>query len=102
MMCISTHTSTHHLSIDLCSTSLSMLEFLEDHTTSTLAHDESIARSTERTAGLFRLIVTGRESMHCIETTYATSADSSLSTTSYDGVGFTQTNEIEGIGKCIR
>ena len=39
--------------------------------------------------------------MHSIETTYATSADSSLCTTANDDVCLTQTNQVEGISQCI-
>ena len=49
VMCVGTHALAHHLGIDLCATSLSVLEFLKDEASSTLAHDESVARCAERT-----------------------------------------------------
>ena len=55
---ISAHTSTYHLSIDLSTTSLSVLQLLENQATRTLGHDESVAASAERTAGLLGLVVT--------------------------------------------
>ena len=57
VMCVSTHAGTNHLSIDLCTTSLGMLQLLKNETTGTLAHDETIAAGAERTAGLLGLIV---------------------------------------------
>ena len=58
MVCISTHASTYHLSINLCTTSFCVLQFLENQATRTLGHDESVAASAERTAGLLGLVVT--------------------------------------------
>ena len=49
VMSISAHTFTHHLSIDLSTASLGMLQLLEDKTASTFTHHETIAASAERT-----------------------------------------------------
>ena len=46
---ISTLALTHHLSINLRTTSLSVLQFLENQATSTFAHDKSITACAEWT-----------------------------------------------------
>ena len=55
---IGTHAGTNHLSINLCTTGLGMLQFLKNQTACTFGHDETIAAGTERTTGLLGLIVT--------------------------------------------
>ena len=99
---VSTHACTYHLSIDLGATSLSVLKLLKDQTSCTLAHDESVATSAERTTGLLWLIIACRQCLHSIETTNTSLADSSLSTTSNNDVSLAQTNQVEGISQCIR
>ena len=91
----------NHLGIDLCTAGFGMLEFFENKAASALGHDETIARSAERTAGPCGIVVACGQGIHGIEATHATHADSTLGTSSKDGVGLTQTNQVEGIGQCI-
>ena len=101
VVCIGTHAGTHHLGIDLGTTGLGVLQFLKDEAAGTLGHDKSVAQGTERTAGLLGLVVAGRQGMHGVEAAHACSADSSLGTTGYDGVGLAQADEVESIGQCV-
>ena len=101
MVSVSTHAGTCHLSVDLRSASLRVLQFLQDEAAGTLAHDESVAAGAERTARLLRLIVACRERVHGVEAAHADGADGSLGTTSHDGIGLAQTNQVEGIGQGV-
>ena len=87
MVCIGTHAGTHHLGIDLGTTGLGVLQFLQDEAAGTLGHDESVAAGAERTAGLLRLVVAGGQGMHGVEATNTCSTDGSLGTTGNDGIG---------------
>ena len=98
---VSTHARTNHFCVNLGTTSLGMLQFLKDKTASTLAHDETIAAGTERTAGLLRLVITRRQGVHGIETANTHLANGSLSATTYDDVGLAQANQVEGVSQCI-
>ena len=74
-----------------------MLQLLKNQTAGTLTHDETITAGAERTTGFLWLIIAGRQGLHGIESTNTRLADCSLSTTSQDGVGLAQTNQVEGV-----
>ena len=99
MVSISAHAFADHLSVDLGTACLGMLQFLEDEATGTFAHDESIAAGAEGTACRLGLVVTRGEGLHGVETTNTTLGDSSFGTATDDGVGFAQTDEVERIGQ---
>ena len=101
MISVATKTFAHHLGINLRATSLSMLQLLEYQASCAFGHHKSVARGAERTAGTFGLVVAGGKGFHGVETAHTAHADGALSTTGQNGVGLTQTNQVESISQSV-
>ena len=97
MVSVRALTLANHFGINLCSTCLSVLEFLKYYTTSTLAHYETVAACAERTACALWVIVACGESLHSVEASYSACAYCSLSATRNDNIGFAKTYQVESV-----
>lgn len=79
-MRIGAHTYSGYFCVYLGTTCFCVFELFQNQTSGTFSHYESVTALAERTAGSLWVIVTGRQCVHCVETTYSAREDSSFGT----------------------
>ena len=78
-----------------------MLQFFEHENASAFTHDETVAALAEGTRSACGVIVASGEGVHSGEATNAAGPNGGLGTTSDDGVGLAQADEVERIGEGV-
>src|SRR5439155_11993145 len=67
MISIGRKTVSYNFTVHLRATRFGMLQFLHDHNSCALAHDETVAVAIERPGSTLRFIVACAERFHCWE-----------------------------------
>ena len=87
--------------INLGTTCFCMFQFFQNQTACAFTHHKAITACTKRAGCTFRIIITGRQSMHSVKTAQTSFKNSSFRTTCHNYICFTQTDIVKCIGNSI-
>ncbi len=95
--CVGRHAVAEDFRQDLRTAGLGVLVFLEDHDAGPLGEDKAVALDVEGAAGLFRLVVAGREGVHPGEAREAHRRDGGFAAAGQHHVGTVVLNQAKRV-----
>ena len=98
---IAVHCKASQLSINVCATSLSMLQLFQNQHTSALAQYEAIALLVEGAGSLFRVLVIGGQCLHVSKASNSNGRNSCFGATSQHYIGITILNGAQSVANAV-